>query len=161
MTFKMYKVRDLIGRKVFDSNGKKLGIICDLAIDYFNGKVVGFIITKKLFSKLDYVDLSNIISLNENIIVQGVHIHRGLSFSEIKNFDLINKDGQILGILEDILIDFNFYIKGLVIVSGFLDKFKKGKRIIQIKETILGEENILFFGNKDISMRMLPSSFEE
>ncbi|MGG5462403.1 PRC-barrel domain-containing protein [Clostridium sp. B9] len=157
----MYRVRDLIGLKVFDSNGKKLGIVSDLSIDYFNGKIIGFIMTKKLFSKLDYVDLSNVISLNENIVVQGVHVHRGLKFSEIKNFDLINKDGHMLGILEDILIDYDFYIKGLIIVGGFFDKFKRGKRVIQLKETILGEENILFFGNKNISMRMLPSGVKE
>ncbi len=47
MTFRVYRIRDLIGLKVFDSNGKKVGVVCDLAIDYFNGKVMGFIITKK------------------------------------------------------------------------------------------------------------------
>ncbi len=49
MTFRVYRIRDLIGLKVFDSNGKKVGVVCDLAIDYFNGKVMGFIITKKIY----------------------------------------------------------------------------------------------------------------
>lgn len=155
----MYRVRDLIGLKVFDSNGKKVGVVCDLAIDYFNGKVVGFIITKKLFSKRDYVDLTNIISLSETIMVEGTHIHRGLRFNEIKNFDIINKDGNMIGILEDVLIDYNFYIRGLIVVEGLINKFRHGKRVIQLKETILGEENILFFGNKDINMRMMPDKF--
>lgn len=157
MTFRMYRVRDLIGLKVFDSNGKKVGVVCDLAIDYFNGKIMGFIVTKKLFSKRDYVDLTNVISLSETIMVQGVHIHKGLKFSEIKNFDLINKDGHMIGILEDILIDYDFYIRGLIVVGGIFDKFKNGKRVVQLKETILGEENILFLGNKNINMRMLPA----
>ncbi|PWX17398.1 photosystem reaction center subunit H, partial [Clostridium perfringens] len=113
----MYRIRDLIGLKVFDSNGKKVGVVCDLAIDYFNGKVMGFIITKKLFSKRDYVDLTNVISLSDTIMTEGVHVHRGLKFSEIKNFDLINKDGHMIGILEDILIDYDFYIRGLIVVS--------------------------------------------
>lgn len=159
MTFRVYRIRDLIGLKVFDSNGKKVGVVCDLAIDYFNGKVMGFIITKKLFSKRDYVDLTNVISLSDAIMTEGIHVHRGLKFSEIKNFDLINKDGHMIGILEDILIDYDFYIRGLIVVSGLFDKFKNGKRVIQLKETILGEENILFFGNKNINMRMIPRKY--
>ena len=137
----MYRIRDLIGLKVFDSNGKKVGVVCDLAIDYFNGKVMGFI------------------SLSDTIMTEGVHVHRGLKFSEIKNFDLINKDGHMIGILEDILIDYDFYIRGLIVVSGLIDKFKNGKRVIQLKETILGEESILFFGNKNINMRMIPRKY--
>ena len=82
-----------------------------------------------------------------------------LKFSEIKNFDLINKDGHMIGILEDILIDYDFYIRGLIVVSGLVDKFKNGKRVIQLKETILGEESILFFGNKNINMRMIPRKY--
>ena len=155
----MYRIRDLIGLKVFDSNGKKVGVVCDLAIDYFNGKVMGFIITKKLFSKRDYVDLTNVISLSDTIMTEGVHVHRVLKFSEIKNFDLINKDGHMIGILEDILIDYDLYIRGLIVVSGLVDKFKNGKRVIQLKETILGEESILFFGNKNINMRMIPRKY--
>lgn len=155
----MYRIRDLIGLKVFDSNGKKVGVVCDLAIDYFNGKVIGFIITKKLFSNRDYVDLTNVISLSDTIMVEGVHVHRGLKFSEIKNFDIINKDGHMIGILEDILIDYDFYIRGLIVVSGLFDKFRNGKRVIQLKETILGEENILFFGNKNINFRMIPRKY--
>ena len=84
----MYRIRDLIGLKVFDSNGKKVGVVCDLAIDYFNGKVMGFIITKKLFSKRDYVDLTNVISLSDTIMTEGVHVHRGVKFSEIKTLIL-------------------------------------------------------------------------
>lgn len=152
----MYRIRDLIGLKVFDSNGKKVGVVCDLAIDYFNGKVMGFIITKKMFSKRDYVALDNLISLSDTIITKEVCEYRGLKFSNIKNFDLINKDSNMIGILEDILIDYDFYIRGLIIVSGVFDKFKNGKRIVNLKDTILGEENILFFGKKNINMRMTP-----
>ncbi len=155
----MYRIKDLIGLKVFDSNGKNVGVVCDLAIDYFNGKVIGFIITKKLFSNRDYVDLTNVISLSDTIMVEGVHVHRGLKFSQIKNFDIINKDGHMIGILEDILIDYDFYIRGLIVVSGLFDKFRNGKRVIQLKETILGEENILFFGNKNINFRMIPRKY--
>ena len=141
----MYRIRDLIGLKVFDSNGKKVGVVCDLAIDYFNGKVMGFIITKKLFSKRDYVDLTNVISLSDTIMTEGVHVHRGLKFSEIKNFDLINKDGHMIGILEDILIDYDFYIRGLIVVSGLVDKFKNGKRVIQLKENIFLESFLYLY----------------
>ncbi len=30
----------------------------------------------------------------------------------------------MIGILEDILIDYDFYIRGLIVVSGLVDKFK-------------------------------------
>lgn len=155
----MYRVRDLIGLTVFDSKGKKIGIVNDLALDYFNGKITGFIVSKKLFSNLDYADLSNVISINESIVAVGIHIYRGVKFSEIKNFDVIDKDGSILGVLEDLLIDYDFSIRGLIVVGGFFNKFKSGKRVFQIKDTILGEENLLFFGNKNITMRMLPAKF--
>ncbi len=43
---------------------------------------MGFIITKKKnFQKRDYVDLTNVISLSDTIMTEGVHVHRGLKFS--------------------------------------------------------------------------------
>lgn len=152
----MYRVRDLIGLKVFDSKGKKIGTVCDLALDYFNGKITGFVVSKKTFSKLNYIDLNKVISINESIIAEGIHIHRGLKFNEIKDFDIINKDGSMLGVLEDLLIDYDFSIRGLIVVESFFNKFKVGKRVFQNRYTILGEENILFFGNKNITMVMVP-----
>lgn len=152
----MYRTRDLLGLKVFNKEGKSLGSVCDLSLDYFNSKVRGFLVSKKIFSKRNYVDLNNIISLSNTVMTKELYAHRGLKFSEIKNLKVLNKEGQLLGILDDLLIDCDFSIKGIIIVEGFFEKFKNGKKIISIKESILGEKTILFLGDEKVSMRMLP-----
>lgn len=49
--------------------------------------------------------------------------------------------------------------KGLVVSTGFLDKILKGKHVILIKETILGEHNILFYGNENLCLKSVPHNF--
>lgn len=66
----------------------------------------------------------------------------------------------MIGVVEDILVELeSFSIKGLVVSTGFIDKILKGKHVILIKETILGEHNILFYGNEKLCLKSVPHNF--
>jgi uncharacterized protein YrrD len=71
--------------------------------------------------------------------------------------EVIDKDGNIKGELEDILIDEETYkITGLIISGGIIDKIIKGREIILINQSILGEDCILYLGGETIVVKNLP-----
>ena len=152
----LFRVKDLKFLEVFNSKGKKLGEVEDIAIDYFEARVIGFLIAKTLFKKKNFIDIKNIISFGEKIVINELEAYNGISYDDIKNLDIVNKKGEMIGVLEDIVVDNTFNIKGLIISKGFFEKFIKGKHLILLKETILGEQNILFFGNDNINFNSIP-----
>ena len=81
----MFKTRDFYFKKVFDIRGKKIGIIEDLYIDFYMGKVVGFKVSNSmLFSKKNYVEMQGIIDIGEDVIIDSIKKGDGLTFKEIK-----------------------------------------------------------------------------
>jgi len=139
----MFKTRDFYFKKVYDIKGKKIGIIEDLYIDFYLGKVVGFKVSNSiLFSKKNYVDMQDII--------------------DIKYMEIIDTLSNIKGVLEDIVIDIQDYsIKAIVISSGLIDKMIKGKQIILLNRCILGEKYILYTGNEGVSFKSMPHNMED
>lgn len=154
----MYRIKNLKNLEVFDKEGKKLGEVQDLAIDYFEKKVLGFIVTKKLFSSKNFIALEDIVILGNNIIAEKISFYSGLTFEEIKEFDLLDKEGMLLGNLEELLISKDFKIKALIVSKGIFLKFIQGKEIILIDKTILGKRNILYYGEETINLKSLPHS---
>lgn len=155
----MYRSRDFFMKKIFDLKGDKLGMVKDLFINYNIGKVEGFKISNYSFmNKKNYISVDDIVDINNQIIVKKAKKGDGLSLSDIKNMDVIDTEGNLKGTVEDVLIDIKTYeIKALVVYSGMIDKFIKGKEIILINRTILGEDYILFMENKSISMVNIPN----
>lgn len=158
----MFKTRDFYFKKVYDVNGRKIGIIEDLYIDFFEGKVVGIKVSNsRLFSKNNYVDMENVIDIGEDMIIDSIKKGDGLTFKEIKYMEVMDTIGNVKGVLEDIVIDIKDYsIKAIVISSGLVDKMIKGKQIILLNRCILGEKYILYNGNDEILFKSLPHNME-
>ena len=159
----MFKTRDFYFKKVYDIRGKKIGIIEDLYIDFYLGKVVGFKVSNSmLFSKKNYVEMQDIIDIGEDVIINFIKKGEGLTFKEIKYMEVIDTLSNIKGVLEDIIIDIQDYsIKAIVISSGLIDKMIKGKQIVLLNRCILGEKYILYTGNEGISFKSMPHNMEQ
>ncbi len=158
----MFKTRDFYFKKVYDIKGKKIGIIEDIYIDFYSGKVTGFKISSSiLFSKKNYVDMEEIIDIGEDMIIKSIRKGSGLAFKELKYMEIIDKLSNVKGVLEDIIIDIKDYtIKAIVISSGLIDKMIKGKQIILLNKCILGEKYILYTGNEGILFKSMPHNME-
>ncbi|NRT70289.1 PRC-barrel domain-containing protein [Clostridium beijerinckii] len=158
----MFKTRDFYFKKVYNIKGKRIGIIEDLYIDFFWGKVVGFKVSNShLFSKNNYIDMEDIIDVGEDVIIENIKKGDGLTFKEIKYMEVIDTLGNVKGVLEDIIIDIQDYsIKAIVISSGLVDKMIKGKQIILLNRCILGEEYILYTGNEGVMFKTLPHNMD-
>lgn len=159
----MFKTRDFYFKKVFNIKGKKIGIVEDLYIDFYLGKVVGFKVSNSmLFSKKNYVDMQDIIDIGEDIIINSIRKGEGLTFKEIKYMEIIDTLSNIKGVLEDIIIDIQDYsIKAIVISSGLIDKMIKGKQIVLLNRCILGEKYILYTGNEGVLFKSMPHNMEQ
>jgi len=158
----MFKTRDFYFKKVYNIKGKKVGIIEDLYIDFFLGKVVGFKVSNSsFFSKNNYIDMQDIIDIGEDVIIDSMRKGTGLTFKELKYMEIIDKLSNVKGVLEDIIIDIRDYsIKAIVISSGLIDKMIKGKQIILLNRCILGGEYILYTGDEGILFKSMPHNME-
>ncbi|WP_027634105.1 PRC-barrel domain-containing protein [Clostridium hydrogeniformans] len=154
----MFRTKEFQYMKVETPKGKYLGFVKDIAIDYNNKTVIGFkISTPSIFSKEMYVLREDIICINERIIASRIVNSKYLCFNDIKFLDVITTRGCILGILEEVIIDpMDFSIKALVISLGFINKIIKGKELILIKDTILGDHNILYNPRENIKLFSIP-----
>lgn len=154
----MLKTRDFYLIKVYDLKGKYLGVIDDIAIDFCGGEIIGFFISNfSLFSKKNYIQKDNIVAINEVLIVRSITHYKGLSFKEIKDMDIVDKNNVMRGVLEDLIIEKkDLSIKGLIMSSGIFDKMLKGKEILLLKQCVLGEDFILYNGNNSIRLQTLP-----
>lgn len=133
---------------VNDINGKTIGYIKDVLVDFNEGRVIGFVVSCYKFLQNNLtIFVEDIISFNKDMIVSKISKNKKLKLSEIKNMDIVNIFGEIIGITEEVLFDKNtFRINGLIISQGFFRNFTEGKKVILTNEIIIGEENILFFG---------------
>lgn len=158
----MFKTRDFYFKKVYDLKGKKIGIIEDIYIDFYLGKIIGFKVSSSiLFSKNNYVDMEEIIDIGEDIIINSIRRGTGLAFKELKYMEIIDKLSNVKGVLEDLMIDVRDYsIKAIVISSGLIDKMIKGKEIILLNKCILGEKYILYTGNEGVLFKSMPHNME-
>lgn len=147
----MFRVKDFILMDVIDIKGRRIGFIKDVIIDFNRGEVQGFVISSySLFQRTMSILKQNIVSFNKSMVINGWSKGKFLLFSSIKNMDVKNRYGDIIGITEDILFhEFTFKIKGVVVSSGLLKNFITGKRILLINSVILGEKSILNY--KDFS----------
>lgn len=158
----MFKTRDFYFKKVYNMKGKKIGVIEDLYIDFYLGKVIGFKVSNSmLFSKNNYVEIGEVIDIGEDIIINSIKKGEGLTFKEIKYMEVIDTLSNVKGVLEDIVIDIQDYsIKAIVISSGLVDKMIKGKQIILLNRCILGEKYILYTGNEGILFKSMPHNMD-
>lgn len=158
----LYRIRDFKYLDVYDEKGKKVGVVKDVAINYNKKIIDGFIISTKIFSKKNYVRIQDIVAIGESIISKKVSIYNGIRFGDIKGIDIINKNGNLLGTLDEFLInEIDFSIKCLIVSTGTFYKFVTGKKIFLLEDTILGNKNILYCGNEDICLKLMPYNFRK
>ena len=158
----MLRSKDFYLKDIYDTKGKKIGVIEDIYMDFYNGIIKGFKSSgSSLFSKKNYIDIEDVIEIGEDVIVYEEKKGDGLSFKSIKNMDVIDVNGAPIGVLEDILVDdYNYCIKGIVISSGLIDRLIKGKEILLLDQCILGDEYILFTGKSNVVFKSIPSNME-
>lgn len=155
----MYRSKDFLLMEVVDIKGKKIGFIKDILIDFNEGFVVGFSISSSnLFHKSVNVLKKDIISFNNNMIIKKNLREERLGFFKLKGIDVLDRYGNVIGIMEDIIFDnFSFEIIGVVVSKGLIANFMNGKKIFLIKELILGEKDILYYGeNSKINFKTMP-----
>jgi len=154
----LLKTKDFYLLKVFDIRGKYLGLIDDIYIDFNNGTIKGFLISNYLlFSKRNFIRTQDIISIEDVMIIKALNRKEGIPFKSIKDIDVKDKNNVIKGILEDLVIEKeDLAIKGLIISSGIFDRIIKGKEILLIKECILGEDFILYYGSNEVKFQSVP-----
>lgn len=141
----MYRKKDFILMEVADIHGKKLGYINDLLIDCKACEVKGFIITpSKIFSKQLKILKEDIICFDKRMIISKVSDSDFLPFHKIVKMDVVDKNNKILGIVEDLIFSESvFKIEALIISSGVINSFLEGKKIVLLKDIIVGDRNLL------------------
>ena len=147
--------------KVYDATGKYLGSVTDIAIDFYNGMVTGFIINSfSLNKKKNYIDVSDVISLENVMIAKKVSNFSGMRLKEIQSIDIVNEKNVLKGVLEDLIIDErSFEIRSIIMCSGIFDRMFRGKEILLIKHCILCEAYILYKENEGVVFKTLPHIF--
>lgn len=141
----MYRTKEFDLMDVINIHGKRVGIIKDVIVDFYKKRVIGFLInTNGIFNKKSYALIKDIITFDGNMIVEKVSEGNFLAFDSIKNMDIVDINGETIGVFEDIIFtkrDFN--IKAVIVSGGLIKNFIYGKRIILINQLIIGDKNIL------------------
>lgn len=145
----MFRTKDFILMDVCNTKGRKIGFVKDIIIDFHDGEVKGFVISSyKIFQSTICVLKEDIVSFNKSMVISKCNNNKYLKFSDIKNMDIVNKSGDIIGMMEDILFhEFSFKIHGVIVSTGFIKNLISGKRVFLLKNMILGEESILCFND--------------
>ncbi|MCS4481459.1 PRC-barrel domain-containing protein [Clostridium botulinum] len=82
-----------------------------------------------ILNKNNIVLVEDIISINKNMVVKKLERGQYLSFNDIKHLEVIDIEGVLMGVIEDIIInEGNFRIVAIIISMGFLNNFIKGKK---------------------------------
>lgn len=160
----MYRSKDFVLMDAIDINGKKVGFIRDVLVNFNRGFVVGFSITpSQIFKKGLSVLKEDILTFHYNMIVKKTSEEELLRLSNFKGMDVLDHKGNVLGMVEDIIFDINnFKIKGLVVSTGFIHNLIHGKKIFLIKDLILGDKSILYFGDaRKICFTTIPHELME
>ncbi len=155
----MAKSRDYIYTDVTDISGKKLGYIKDVLLDFNKGQVVGYkIIPYKFIGKEFSILKEHIVYHNTEVIVNSFTKKEYLDFSTIKNMYVFDVNSNFLGVVYEILFSEEDYnIKGICIKSGNFFLGFRERKILLIKELILGEKSIVYIDRKkNIECSCLP-----
>lgn len=155
----MAKSRDYIYDDVIDISGHKLGYIKDLLVDFGNKKVLGFKINSYKLMKKDFSVLrENIIYSKTKLVVSAITKGEHLLFSNFINMHVLDKNSNVLGLVSELLFDNDtFEIKGIFVKDYSIFTMFKKRRIILIRDLIIGENYMLYTGRcEDIMMECIP-----
>ena len=145
----MYRAKDFRYMKVVNVKGKTLGYINDVLIDYHNKLVKGFSVSSlNLFKKSQQILVENIVAVDTVMIANEFNKESYIPFSEIRDLEVYNSRGMLIGVVEDIIIERKTYeIKGILISSGLIHKLIDGKSILIPSKCILADDYMIHFEN--------------
>jgi len=155
----MFRIKDLYMKNIYDLKRKRIGLSKEIYINFYRGEVIGLGVgSYSIRKRNNYIDIKDIVNVDNNILVrQSIKKEGKLKFSDIRDMDVIDKEGNPKGVVEDLLIEEeSFSIKGLIISSGIIDKIISGREVILINDVILGEDNILFIGASGVVLKNIP-----
>lgn len=154
----MFRSKDFYLMDVINIRGKRIGTIKDLILDFHKGIIEGFFISSyNPFQKNALALKNNIIYFDKELILKKIDKGEGLRFSQIKGMDVLDKSGNMVGMIEDLIFDEKtFNINGIIISLGFIENYIRGKRIILVKDLVLGENNILYFSECKVELKTVP-----
>lgn len=153
----MFRKRDLLNNEVFLINGKKVGVVKEILVDFAMKKVIALEISYLGVLSHKIIATEDIISIDKIIIVSRFSKIQGIKLSKILSLDIIDKSGNLKGNAEDIIIEKDsYYIEGIICSSGFFSKILEGKYIFTLDTLILGEENLLYFGDDKVTFKSIP-----
>lgn len=147
----MFRSKDFILMDVVDIKGKKIGFIKDILVNFHSGEVIGFEAScYNLFQKSISILKENIISYNKAMVIKGSSKKKFFKFSDFKEMEIINSNGEIIGMVEDIVFhEFTFKLQAIISSSGFIKNLISGKEILLINSLILGERSVFYFNSKE------------
>lgn len=156
----MAKSRDYIYMDVLDLKGRKLGYVNDLIVDFGRKTVIGFKMNSFKLKKAQREVLKESIVYHHSDIIAGSTCEvSGLEFSSILNMHVVDINFNVIGLVSEVLFDGKtFEIKGLMVKkSSFLDMFTP-RKILLLKDLIIGEKYILYMSRcRNIEMECIPS----
>lgn len=156
----MYRKKDFLFMNVSNVRGKSMGFIKDLSVDFHIGGVIGFLISSySLFQSSVYVSKEDIICFNKHMIANSCHKGKYLNFEEIKGMNIIDIKGNMIGMVEDIIFNEDtFVIQGVIVSTGYATNFLYGKKVLLIKDLLLGDNHILYHSkSSNVNFTNLPS----
>ena len=151
----MLRSKDFYLKKVYNKEGKKIGIVEATYINFVTNRIVGFKIYSTNMIKRDIM-FERIISFDETIIVEESEDVKGILFKTIKDIEIINELGNINGTVEDFICDNVGAIVGVVSSFGLVSDLLKGKQIFLINDCLLMKDKILYKGRANISFISMP-----
>jgi len=156
----MAKSRDYIYMDVMNIQGKKIGYIKDLLVDFNKGEVIGFKVSPyRLLGKEFNVLKENIVYYKSQLVINNIVKDKYLEFSSILNMHVIDKCSNILGLVSEIIFgDDDFKIKGLAVKDYNIFSMFKSRSILLKPYLILGDEYILYTAeNTNIALECMPN----
>lgn len=146
--------------EAINSDGKRLGFIKDVIVDFYENKVKGFILFSNGISSKKNIGIlkDDVIYYNKKMIAKKISSCNGISFMSLRDIEINDVCGNIIGKAEDIIFDdSDFSIKGIISSSGLVKNYLYGKRILAAGDFIIGDKNILCFEDAEsILMKSLP-----
>lgn len=142
----MYRIRDFIFKEVVSLNGKKLGFIGDILIDFDQKIVSGFdVISNNILRKDLNVDVRDTLSFEPVLITSSFFRGERVKFNDIRAFDVVDRGGRIMGHLEDVVFyEKSFKIRAFILSRGFIYDIFRKRKLLPAQKLVLGEKSILY-----------------
>ncbi len=155
----MYRSKDFYMKIIYNTKGKKLGSIKDIYVNLDKKVIEGFEISNYSFlGKKNFLNTKDINYFTRDKIIGELSNGGGVKFSLFRNIDVIDCNGRLKGVVDDIIVDEEKYeIKGIAVSPGIIEKVLRGKDIVLPSNIIVHEDCILDVTPINISFKNIWS----